>query len=505
MAGALFFGIGAVSAQPPSVEARIAGLESNREYMSLLEEDARLQNREDSTVRAVESMRQLLRENPAERQRYSDEILALESRIFEIRNAKGRLIDRINTIEQEWVLANLNGEAALAEESQAQRPSIPDSLKVRNLIRNPYFRENLPEADYRALLRAQGLEMQAVDYVNRYLSNYGTISDLAEAYAAAETEAEAVEIHDRYEALQGFNRILADSLSGVWNYIFDNKSYAYGYLLDLMRQDEALAREEERLSEAARELTGLRGRTASDELSDYFLRKRVLIGYETSVAGLLDLKAARDSLRGVEAQLKTIDFRLPRIEVEERYFLDFDTIAFSSTPKYSYQHPIPECKVYARGTIYRILLGTFNTKRAAATFRGAYPLCYLTDEEGKWRYFAGGFATLEEAEAAQALLKKRGFVRPEIVVWTDGVYRNLSQEPRTAEAAYRVEITGTETLSERIRQAIADAAEGTEISRVGQQLFVVGAFSERAAADRVADAIRQTDPQLEIKVEEIKE
>ena len=47
--------------------------------------------------------------NPAARQQYSQEILQLESRIFEIRNAKGRLIDRINTIEQEWVLANLNG------------------------------------------------------------------------------------------------------------------------------------------------------------------------------------------------------------------------------------------------------------------------------------------------------------------------------------------------------------------------------------------------------------
>ena len=70
------------------------------------------------------------------------------------------------------------------------------------------------------------------------------------------------------------------------------------------------------------------------------------------------------------AQLKAIDYRLPRVDVAERYFLDYDSVAFSSTPKYSYQHPIPECKVYANGTIYRILLGTYNTKRAAATFRG---------------------------------------------------------------------------------------------------------------------------------------
>lgn len=112
-----------------------------------------------------------------------------------------------------------------------------------------------------------------------------------------------------------------------------------------------------------------------------------MVDYEASVAGVLALDAARDSLKGVAAQLEAIDYRLPRVDVAERYFLDYDSVAFSSTPKYSYQHPIPECKVYANGTIYRILLGTYNTKRAAATFRGAYPLFYLVNDAGKWCYY----------------------------------------------------------------------------------------------------------------------
>lgn len=168
---------GDLCAQQVRVEPRIAGLEGNREYMSLLEQDAQLQIREDSIVNAVECARQQLREDPANRQRYSQEILELESRIFEVRNAKGRLIDKINTIEQEWVLANLNGAAQQPAEPAAESPAgaIPDSLKVRNLVFNPYFREQLPEADYAALRRAQGLELDAVDYVNRYFANYGTI------------------------------------------------------------------------------------------------------------------------------------------------------------------------------------------------------------------------------------------------------------------------------------------------------------------------------------------
>ena len=153
--GAAFLTAGALHAQQPKVEARIAGLEGNAEYMSLLREDAQLQLREDSIVNAVERMRQRLREDPSRRQELSQEILQQESRIFAIRNAKGRLIDRINTIEQEWVLANLNGAAQQPAGPAAADPAatVPDSLKVRNLVDNLYFREHLPAGDYEAYFK----------------------------------------------------------------------------------------------------------------------------------------------------------------------------------------------------------------------------------------------------------------------------------------------------------------------------------------------------------------
>ena len=56
-----------------------------------------------------------------------------------------------------------------------------------------------------------------------------------------------------------------------------------------------------------------------------------------------------------------------------------------------------------------------------------------------------------------------------------------------------------------MKAAITDTAEGCELSRVGQQHFVVGTFDDKAVADRVAAAIIQADPSLEIKVAEIAE
>ena len=308
-----------------------------------------------------------------------------------------------------------------------------------------------------------------MDYVNRYFANYGTISELAEAYAAAQAEADAAEIYDKYKTLQGFNRVLADSLSDAWNYIFDNKSYAYGYLMDKLGRDAILSREEERLSEAARQLSELRGETASDAVTDYFLRKKVLVGYETSVADMLGLTSARDSLRGVTAQLEGIDFRLPRIDVAERYFLDYDSVSFSSTPKYSYQHPIPECKVYEHGTIYRILLGTFNTKRAVSTFRGAYPLSYLVNDDRKWCYYAGGFATRRRPKRPKSPRRRPASFAPprNRRCGPTARYRTLSKDPEAQHIAYRVEIVSSEALSDAVKAAITDTAEGCELSARG--------------------------------------
>lgn len=279
---ALLPAAGWLYAQQPVAEPRIAGLEENAEYMRLLQEDGRQQLREDSVAGVVVALRERLRDNPSEREAVSQEILRLENLIFEIRNAKGRLVDRINAIEQEWVLANLDKAVEGSAPAEDERPAvfIPDSLKRRNLVANDYFRDRLSEEEYRALQQAQRLELRAVDYVNRYFANYNTLCELAAAYAAAQTEAEAVDVYERYRTLQGLNRTLADSLSGVWNYIYDNKTYAYGYLLDLLGREEILVREEELFSEALRKLARLRGQTASDKVADYFLRKRVAVDYE---------------------------------------------------------------------------------------------------------------------------------------------------------------------------------------------------------------------------------
>ena len=67
----------------------------------------------------------------------------------------------------------------------------------------------------------------------------------------------------------------------------------------------------------------------------------------------------------------------------------------------------------------------------------------------------GGFATKAEAVDAQELLRTKGFRRPELAVWYDGEYTNLTRTPEAEMAVFRVEISSEQNLSDAVKQAIA--------------------------------------------------
>lgn len=493
----------AASAQ--DVRPRIAGLESNDKYMSLLRDDLRLQEREDSLINRMGALREQFRRSDGAGTVDPNLILTLENQVFDVRNRRGHIAAQVNAIEQDWVLNNIGAEvgAETFAASEVHENAVPESSKVRNLIYNLPFSRNLPQGDYAELKRAQGRERLAERIAGEYKVLYDSLVETAAAYSAAATEDEGERLFAKYGVTERMAAALADSLAGVWSGVFDSKSYAYGYLLERLEREDVLEAGERYFSTRRGDAAAEYGRYASDALTDYSLQRTAMVEYETAIAEALELGAAADSLRRVLRDGAAFDYRLPAVAVEQRLFLDYAPVQFASPAIYSAKNPIPECRVFDRGTIYRVLLGTFWSKQAVSIFRGVYPLSFAP-MNGKHLYFAGGFETRAAADEAAAELRKHGFKRPEVVVWRDGEYRNLATDPEPAERrAYRVEMSGVPTLSETVRGVIAEHAEGLELTRVGESEFVVGAFDERGAADALADAVRAADGGIEIKVEEI--
>ena len=138
------------------------------------------------------------------------------------------------------------------------------------------------------------------------------------------------------------------------------------------------------------------GTTASDAVADYFLRKRVMVDYEGAGPGA----GARCRPRLAAGRCRADrggGFRLPRIDVAERYFLDYDSVAFSSKPGTRIRTRFPSARSTPTARSTASCSGTFNTKRAAATLpRGLSAL--LPDRRGgqvellyrRFRHAGGG-------------------------------------------------------------------------------------------------------------------
>ena len=98
-----------------NVSARVAGLENDQKYMELLGKEQQLHRMEDSVVRIIGDTRELFssHSSPDEREKYGAEILRLEKELYEIRNRIGVTANEIGTIEQEFIVSNMNGISGL--------------------------------------------------------------------------------------------------------------------------------------------------------------------------------------------------------------------------------------------------------------------------------------------------------------------------------------------------------------------------------------------------------
>ena len=484
-------------ARTAGIEPRIPGLEGNKTYMDCLQRDARLQARIDSLTARVVDIRRRFRDDPDNRDRYATEILNLEETLFTLRSEKGALADSINTIEQQWIFESMDAATpAPRHERHHGIAAYADAPRHKNLVANACFRGELPESDYAALQEAQRRETAAAECIETFVENYARLLDLQERYNLLTEQGEADETYEQIEALQRTNSRLGDSLSTVWSYIFDNKTYAYGLMLDRYNRQEVLERETARLAAARRDAEALQGRYASDAVVGYFLQKQALVGYERAVAREFDLAAAQDSLAREADYLQGVDYRLPRVAPERRYLLDYEAIDFPARSPYTAANPIPPCTHYDHGTIYRIRVGRYKAKQAVSIFHGATPLAWERDAEGRYCYYAGGFATEIEARVGCELLLKHGFRRPEIVRWTDGEAEEVAMD---AVERFRMEITASEKAEGAVARQLKELAGGREIARVGSS-YLLGLFDTREEAEAVAAAVTEVDAEAAVTI-----
>jgi hypothetical protein len=348
----------------------------------------------------------------------------------------------------------------------------------RSLVWHGAFESRLAAEDLRALREAQDAERRVADGLLRFLESYDAAAGIATAYGKASGAAAADSLYRQFGEARATARTHARELALLWERAFDNKTFAYNYLLDMAGQRAVLARMEQLSRSAVDEIAGRRDGEESEEVLKYLEQKTLIFGYERALAELLGAEAAADSLARAQTVFNMLKRPLPRLELAERSFIEYLPIKVYSPARYNAANPIPQVAEYRSGCVYRVRLGSYAARQAVSVFRGVHPLGWK--QNGKMvDYYAGAYDDLAAAEKALTDMKRRGFAKALLAVWNNGELTVLGA------GRFGVVIEGEE-LAEEVRAALGDV----EVIK-GDGTFTVGPFADALAAQRVVEAVRK--------------
>ncbi len=483
-------------------QGQIAALRGDEAYDNLLTEMGELTQRESALQAEVARCVELFKRGGDSAAIYRGRVVDMEQQMFDLRARKSVVQSDINNLEQGWMLDNLD--ATPLHREQSEEPQVAqvedDASFISHSVRAAQI---LNPSQLQTLRDAEAQESRLELRIRGYVSNYRELARLSQEHAQTSSKQVADSIALRYATLDSLNRTIAKAGMMQWGSIADNKSFAYALLVEGMEAMDIFDSEQSIKVRAAEMVDRLSAQTQATELLNYYAGRLSMAEYEVVIAERMGLKRAVDSLKYIRDSLTMAGFSYEPTQIEERLFIDYEPIKFSSRAKYTAANPIPAGKVYDKGTIYRLLVGAFKSRQAASLFRGAYPVCIIKDERGYLAYYLGGYKTLAEAQEARAVLKKRGFRRPEVVEWRDGEPWNLTRSPRVEKSKYRVEIEGVEELSDELKSVIETQGAGRELSKIDAQVFVVGLFDDISTAENLLQSIKIMDDSVKVSVVKI--
>ncbi len=495
----LLFCVFSLSAQ---FRVRIEGLESNDEYTSLLTQDSIILVAEKQLLDELAANRKLYNADSDDAPIIRQKIADVEQSLIDISVKKNTISSQLTAIEQSWAIDHMSNSTVTTDANTPQPTSKGED--VVRIAQSSYAKETLSAVDYKNFVDSELSDKRVAAMARAYTSNYDMLARLSVEYDAVTTQHSADSIVMLHRRIDSLNRTVADNISREWSGVVDNKSYGYAMLIEKSGDTSLFKKDEDLKIKSVKLVDSLRSQTASEELLNYYASRLSLVELEHSIASALNLPRAVDSLRVVRDSLRLVEFNYPRVGIEARLFIKYEPIKFSSKVVYNGSNPIPDGKIYESGVIYRLLVGSFKNRQAATLFRGAYPIYIIKNDAGLLSYYLGGYQSESEADNAREMLLKRGFRRPEVVEWRDGVAPNHTPKTPISAIKYRVEIDGVLELTAQHRSAIETQGAGRELSKVGASTFVVGVFDTFKSAEHLLESLKIVDANLSVKIAEVK-
>ena len=460
----------------------------------------------DSLNMLIAQARDNYANNVDSRERIAKQLTTFEAEALKLRREYDNALTVLNSYEQSLFAQNYRPNALVAEQvTPEDTSSVAVAYPKRaNLVANGLFETHLSSTDLRLLRGAQADEQGVVAKMKDYMRIYDKMVSLQLEYERVDTESEAEVVLQKLDSVRNVAGIAEDKFVNQWHQLFDNKVYAYNLMMEKNGNMEVVSNAEQQLSEALMQSEQVVGMYESDAFIEYFYRKQALLGYESKVAEVLELSAAKDSLARVKKSMVKSDYALPKVNIIRRSFIEHEPIKVIKPTIYTSKNPIPHTHIYDYGTVYRIRIGIYTNRPNLSALKGVTPLSY-TDKYhgGKYAYFVGGFRSEDEAKEGMEKLVKLGFKAPQMVMWVDGEYISNIPEWKSKNLGYNIEITGVAALSDAVKTHISLRNDKCRFSRVGSA-FIVGSFASKADAELVVSEIVAMDANIKAEIKSVK-
>lgn len=467
------------------VKARVEGLKENPTYMELMEQEHELNAKQDSIVKLIEDKKVVLRNAAdADKVKLTNEVLTLEGKLFEVRSQLGSVGSKSAVMEQEYIIANIES-GKISTDSSDQ---YVDETKLRNFMSSSKLKGEISDTETKIITKTKQLDAQIVSSVRDIALKTIDAKSIYDAFIVNGDKIIADSLTAAHNAvIDEINKIDENAVQ-QWDEIYNTKLDIYNRLLDKFGVDRQVI---DRLNETSREMrsgeSDIDAQYIAPNISKYVRQRKLILEYEKELSTLLNLTGAADS---VTTEMKRID--VTKYDISKSVLPLQETIIYTPISRvtanaHTASNPPKGLTIPTKGELYKIELGTFAKPLTSYTsLNRVSPAEYLELNDGKYRYWAGSYKTLEEAETASKNLNKLG-LKTKVAAWKDGVN---TLDPSLSVGEYKIKITRFTT---ELKALLAKEAPDKDIIKStdenGNTIYNIGIFPTKTDAVRVADLI----------------
>lgn len=382
-------------------------------YVSLLKQVKLYTTEQDSLNKAITEKRKAISSiDINKRDKISNEIIELETRLFNIRGKLGEISSKKAIIEKDFLLENMNN-------VNTPESSLSSNSNERNFILNSYFKTNIKEKEYQIIANTKSLELQIADLASKLTNTYKKHKRNVEDYRSAKTKIKADSIKAIFDRDNDIIITLDSKIGSIWTRLFQTKIDAYNILLDKMSMYDQIESLGNKSRNERSEISEIRAKVIDPELASYIRGKLLLNEYELILADAKGLTLAKDSISAEMKNINSEKYDFETLSLPDWVFINYEPITINKSNIYNKDNPIEEIVLPTVGEVFKIKLGTYIKKQTSYyIFRKISPIKLREEAKGKFSYFAGSYGTIEEAKKDSIKLRRLG-MKVSISHWKD--------------------------------------------------------------------------------------